>query len=80
MLLPSSSLSVQSTNATLAQSATTKPTAANGVKNYTFACGRGNFPNHIIAALKARGNWSQVAEEVAIENSNFYWRQLNLTF
>ena len=73
MLLPSSSLSGQSTNTTLAQSATSKP-SANGVKNYTFACGRGNFPNHIIAALKARGNWSQVAEEVAIENSNFYWR------
>ena len=51
-----------------------------GVKAYTFATGRGNFPNHIINALKARGNWTQVAEEVALTESNFYWRQLNLSF
>ena len=51
-----------------------------GAKAYTFACGKGNFPNHIINALKARGNWTQVSEEVAIENCNFYWRQLNLNW
>ena len=39
----------------------TKPAAAAttvGVKAYTFATGRGNFPNHVITALKARGNWT----------------------
>ena len=55
-------------------------TGNSGAKSYSFACGRGNFPNHIIVALKARGNWSQVAEEVAIDGCNFYWRQLNLNF
>ena len=51
-----------------------------GVKTHTFATGRGNYPNHIIAALKARGNWTQVAEELAIDTCNFYWRQLNLNY
>jgi len=61
-------------SSTSAASASSKPVGNAIVKNYTFACGRGNFPNHIIAALKARGNWSQVAEEVAIDGSNFLWR------
>lgn len=29
-----------------------------GDKKYTFATGRGNFPSHVIASLKARGNWT----------------------
>jgi hypothetical protein len=51
-----------------------------GVKNNTFACGKGNYPNHLIKALQERGNWSQVAEEVGIDTCNFLWRQLNLNF
>ena len=71
ILPPSLQKLASSTNTT---SASSQPAANPSVKNYTFACGRGNFPNLIVAALKARGNWSQVAEEVAIESSNFYWR------
>ena len=48
--------------------------AAAAEVTYTFACGKGNYPSHVIRALKARGNWSQVPEEQAIESSNFYWR------
>ena len=55
-------------------------TTQTGVKKYTFACGRGNFPGHIKKNLEARGNWSMVEEEGAIENSNFLWTQLNLSF
>ena len=51
-----------------------------GEKSHTFACGKGNYPNHVIRALKARGNWSQIPEEQAIDNSHFYWRQTNLNF
>ena len=58
----------------------TKPLGNSGAKSYSFATGRGNCPGHVVHALKARGNWTQVAEEVAIDNSNFYWRQLNLGF
>ena len=47
---------------------------------YTFATGRGNYPNHIINCLKARENWTQVSEEVAIDSANLLWRQLNLNF
>ena len=43
-----------------ALSSTTASTAGSGgaAKAYTFATGRGNFPNHVTAALKARGNWT----------------------
>ena len=51
-----------------------------GVRSYTFATGKGNFPNHIIDALKARGNWSQIAEENAIDSAHFYWRQTNFNY
>lgn len=45
-----------------------------GTKSYTFATGRGNFPSHVVNSLKARGNWSQIAEDGALTESNFYWR------
>ena len=45
-----------------------------GVKAYTFAVGRGNYPNHIVDALKARGNGSQIDEDGGLTDSNFYWR------
>ena len=64
-------------------SASSKPTVTNvkpGAKSYTFATGRGNCPNHIISALKARGNWSQISEEVALMESHLYWRQCNLNY
>jgi hypothetical protein len=47
---------------------------------YTFVATKGNFPLHIINALNARGNWKQIEESEAIENSDFYWRQVNLGF
>ena len=50
------------------------------VKRYTFALGKGNFPKHIKDALLRRGNWNQIDEEGAIENANFLWQQLNLSF
>ena len=79
--LPQSMQKLQKSSQNLPSAVTTAPSATNfGVKNYTFATGRGNFPNHIINSLKARGNWTQIAEEVALEQSNFYWRQLNLNF
>lgn len=78
MILPSQLASIASS--TIATSGPTQSLGNPGAKSYTFACGRGNFPNHIIVALKARGNWSQVAEEVGIDSSNFLWRQLNLNF
>jgi hypothetical protein len=28
--------------------------------------------------LEARGNWKRIPEEEALENANFYWRQVNL--
>ena len=59
---------------------TAAPGNTPGVKNNTFACGKGNYPNHLIKALQDRGNWSQVAEEVGIDTCNFLWRQLNLNF
>jgi hypothetical protein len=48
------------------------------MSTYTFAVGKGNFPNHIILALENRGNWKRVSEEEAIEQADFYWRQVNL--
>ena len=63
------------------QPATTSDVAdQEGEKSHTFACGKGNYPNHVIRALKARGNWSQIPEEQAIDQSHFYWRQTNLNF
>lgn len=53
---------------------------AEAQKPYTFACGKGNYPNHVIKALEARGNWARIEEEKAIDHSNFYWRQTNLNF
>lgn len=45
---------------------------------YVFAVGKGNFPSHIIAALEARGNWKRIPEEDALDQADFYWRQINL--
>ena len=74
-LLNKSNFSTSST-----KPAAAAPSANASVRSYTFATGRGNFPNHIINALKARGNWTQVSEEVGLTESNFYWRQCNLSF
>ena len=52
--------------------------AANG--RFTFAVTEGNFPCHVIAELKKRGNWSQIDKETAIQSANFFWKQLNFNF
>ena len=49
-------------------------------QRYTFAVTEGNFPCHVIAELKKRGNWSQIDKEQAIQSANFFWKQLNLNF
>ena len=56
------------------------PSQNKTIKRYTYAVGRGNFPNHIIQNLNARGNWTKVDEDVAIDTANFLWQQLNLSF
>lgn len=48
--------------------------------NFTFAVTKGNYPVHIIKTLENRGNWRQVPDEDAIENVDFFWRQVNLGF
>ena len=55
MILPSSLKKLTSTMST--GSAGAQPTPS-GVKSYTFAASRGNYPNHVIKALKDRGNWT----------------------
>ena len=52
--------------------------AASG--RFTFAVTEGNFPCHVIAELKKRGNWSQIDKEEAIQKANFFWKQLNFNF
>ena len=47
--------------------------------NY-FAVSKGNYPNHIVKALTARGNWERKDEEDWHEGIDFYWRQVNLGF
>jgi hypothetical protein len=47
---------------------------------FTFAVSKGNYPNHLINALEARGNWRQISEDEAIDSADFYWRQVNLGF
>ena len=47
---------------------------------FKFAVTKGNYPNHVIKALGDRGNWKQVTEEEAIEQADFFWRQVNLGF
>jgi hypothetical protein len=47
---------------------------------FKFAVTKGNYPNHVIKALGDRGNWKQVSEEEAIEQADFFWRQVNLGF
>lgn len=59
---------------------TTETKTTSSGKKYTFATGRGNFPNHIIDALLARGNWVKIDEENAIETANFLWQQIGLSF
>lgn len=41
---------------------------------------KGNFPVHLIKALEARGNWKQIDETDAVEQADFFWRQVNLGF
>ena len=53
--------------------------------NFVFAVSKGNYPNHLIRCLEARGNWMQAAEEDCLEEGaapviDFYWRQVNLGF
>ena len=43
---------------------------------FTFAVGKGNYPDHIAKALSDRGNWRQIAEDQACEVADFYWRQI----
>jgi len=78
MVLPPS-LQKKASNTTSAKPETSKYSNV-GFKNYTFAVGKGNCPEHIINCLKARGNWTQASEEDAIASSNFLWRQLNLNY
>jgi hypothetical protein len=47
---------------------------------FAYATTKGNYPNHIISALEQRGNWRAVTEEEAIEEADFFWRQVNLGF
>ena len=47
---------------------------------FTFAISKGNYPNHVIKALEKRGNWTKIEEDDAIEQADFYWRQVNLNF
>ena len=49
-------------------------------KTFTYALGKGNFPSHIGNALLARGNWKEISNDNAIENSHLYWKQVNLSF
>jgi cobalamin biosynthesis Mg chelatase CobN len=46
----------------------------------TFAVSKGNYPCHIVNALNARGNWTQIGEEDAVELADFYWRQINFGY
>ena len=55
-------------------------TEPGGSRRFTYAVTEGNFPCHVIEQLKKRGNWSQIDKEVAIQQSNFFWKQLNFNF
>ena len=46
-------------------------------KKYLYSTSKGNFPCHLIKALESRNNWCQIPEEEAVENADFYWRQVN---
>jgi hypothetical protein len=45
---------------------------------YTYAVTKGNYPNAVNEAMKARGNWKQLNEEVGLEQADFFWRCNNL--
>jgi hypothetical protein len=45
---------------------------------FTFAVTKGNYPNTVIEAMKARGNWKQLPEDVGLEQADFFWRCNNL--
>ena len=49
-------------------------------QHYTFAHSKGNYPNHLISSLEARGNWRRIEEEDPIEETDLYWKQVNLGF
>ena len=79
MVFPPNLTKLSSSNNVPSSMPTAKPNPAaaqttGGGKNYTYAVGKGNYPNHIVKALTARGNWTQVGEDVAIDTCNFYWR------
>ena len=80
MKLPTSNKKQMQKKSSLGVLATSSSMSKAAARSYTFATGRGNFPNHVIEALKARRNWKQLSEEVAITECNFYWRQLNFSF
>ena len=42
-----------------------RPMASNG--SFTFAVSKGNYPGKIKEALMARGNWTEVKEDIAIQ-------------
>jgi len=48
--------------------------------SFTFAVTKGNYPGQIRDALKERGNWSEVKEDVGITQADFFWKALNFTF
>jgi hypothetical protein len=45
---------------------------------YTYAVTKGNYPMAVVEAMKARGNWKQLNEEVGLETADFFWRCNNL--
>lgn len=49
-------------------------------RNHNFMVAPGNFHHHIITALKARENWSQVEETLQLKHVNFYWRPINMSY
>jgi hypothetical protein len=57
-----------------------KVEVADDVKEYTFAVGKGNYPNQIIDALQARGNWRIIPEDEAVDQADFYWRPINFSY
>lgn len=46
--------------------------------NYTYAVTKGNYPLAVIEAMKERGNWKQLNEEVGLEQADFFWRCNNI--
>jgi hypothetical protein len=48
-------------------------------KKLSFYVYGGNYPETVVDALNARGNWKECAETESIEKSNFLWRPFNFT-